>query len=42
MRDNPVEQIAPMVREAGFGAVAVSRVGSFLHCVSATKPGDDA
>jgi ubiquinone/menaquinone biosynthesis C-methylase UbiE len=41
MRDNPVQRIAPMVTEAGFDAVAVSQVGSFLHCVSATKPVSD-
>src|SRR4051812_28794777 len=40
MRDNPVDMIAPMVTEAGFDAVAVRRVGSFLHCVRAEKPGD--
>jgi len=42
MRDNPVERIAPMLAEAGFGAVSVSRVGTFLHCVRAEKPGSAA
>lgn len=42
MRDNPVERIAPMLTEAGFGAVTASRVGAFLHCVRANKPGGDA
>ncbi len=39
MRDNPVERIAPMLADAGFDSVAVSRVGGFLHCVLAVKPG---
>lgn len=42
MRDNPVERIAPMLTEVGFGAVAVSQVGTFLHCVRAEKPGGEA
>jgi ubiquinone/menaquinone biosynthesis C-methylase UbiE len=42
MRDNPVERIAPMIAEAGFTDVAVSRVGSLLHCVRAVRPGDEA
>lgn len=41
MRDNPVERIAPMLGGAGFTAVVESRVGAFLHCVGARKPGDD-
>ncbi|MBB5953701.1 ubiquinone/menaquinone biosynthesis C-methylase UbiE [Saccharothrix tamanrassetensis] len=40
MRDNPVDRIAPMLAEAGFGSVSVSGVGGFLHCVRAVKPGD--
>jgi ubiquinone/menaquinone biosynthesis C-methylase UbiE len=39
MRDNPVERIAPMLAEAGFTAVVENRVGPFLHCVGAVKPG---
>ncbi|MDQ3765682.1 MAG: methyltransferase domain-containing protein [Actinomycetota bacterium] len=42
MRDNPVERITPMITEAGFDTVTVSQVGSFLHCMRAVKPGDDA
>lgn len=39
MRDNPVERIAPMLVDAGFTGAVESRVGPFLHCVRAVKPG---
>ncbi|NKE57419.1 methyltransferase domain-containing protein [Lentzea sp. PSKA42] len=38
MRDNPVERIAPMLRDAGFDLGATTRVSWFLHCVRADKP----
>ncbi|XVS60952.1 class I SAM-dependent methyltransferase [Actinosynnema sp. CA-299493] len=41
MRDNPVGRIAPMLAEVGFAAVVEDRVGPFLHCVGAVKPGGD-
>jgi hypothetical protein len=38
MRHNPVERIAPMVRDAGFVDVSGRDVGSFLFCVLASRP----
>ncbi|MGC7095341.1 class I SAM-dependent methyltransferase [Amycolatopsis lurida] len=39
MRDNPIERIAPMVREAGFAGVSDGVVRPFLYYVRADKPG---
>lgn len=38
MRDNPVEALAPMVRDAGFQQVATGSLRPFLHYVQASKP----
>ncbi|MFI2352382.1 class I SAM-dependent methyltransferase [Streptomyces sp. NPDC019443] len=39
MEHNPVRLIEPLVRQAGFGNVAVGDLHPWIHYVSATKPG---